>query len=78
MKATFFPFLWRLPFCYFPLQFYFEGTFSFLFFHFAARTAKVPSLQFNHATFLLYGARYSESASARFTRLAFIRPQVGI
>lgn len=79
MKAVVFPFLcWRLPFCYFPLQFYFEATFSYLLFHPATRTTEVPSLRFNHATFLLYGMCYSESASTRFTHLAFIHPQVDI
>lgn len=38
---------------------------SFLFFHPAARTSKVPSLQFNHAAFLLYGCAI-QKASWRF------------
>lgn len=81
MKATLLSFpLLAFTLLLFSLAILFRGyALSFLLFHPAARTAEVPSsLQFNHATFLLYGVCYSESAPACFTHLAFIHPQVGI
>lgn len=77
-----FPLAGVYPFVIFPSQFYFEATFFFFFLLLrpaatAHRESTVITVQSCYLSFIRR-ALFGKCASARFTRLAFIRPQVGV